>query len=181
MPRVLIPAAPKAGETLQLSRLAADCCAYLAATGKRPNTLAQYEIAFRQFVTHVTGLGLTDDARHFTEAHVMSFMVVMHQANATANTIRARLSALTTLAKYGAKIKDGRGRPVMPLNPLAGIDRPRRRRPPEKFLLPDELRAFLTVPRPLRVSIIRDVLLDTGLRASELCAANVGDLITIGG
>ncbi len=180
MGRVLIPTTGKPGQSMQLSRLAADCIGYLAATGKQPNTLAQYEIAFRQFATHVTSLGLDDDARHFVEERVMSFMVAMHKAGATANTIRARLSALTTLAKYGAKVKDGRGRPVVPLNPLAGIDRPRRKRPPEKFLLPEELAAFLEVPRPIRISIVRDLLVDTGLRVSELCGVDVQDLTFIG-
>ncbi len=48
-------------------------------------------------------------------------------------------------------------------------------------MLPQELRAFLTGPRPLRISIARDVLMDLGLRVSELCAANVGDLLEMGG
>jgi integrase len=139
-----------------------------------------YGIAYRQFESYITtALGLTDDARHFTDERVVGFMNWMHEHRANSNTVRARLSALTALAKYGARIKDGRSRPVAPVNPLESLERPKKRKPPEKFLLPDELRAFLKVPRPMRDSIVRDVLVDTGLRVAEMCAADVGDLFTV--
>jgi integrase len=167
---------------MQLSRLSSDCLTHLAALGRSRHTILNYDIAYRQLLAYITvTLGLTDDARHFTDSAVIGFMNELHKKGADQNTIRARLSALASLAKYGARVKDGRGRPVIGINPMAGLERPQRKRPPEKFLLPDELWAFLSVPRPLRDAVVRDVLLDTGLRRAELCAANVGDLIRIEG
>ncbi len=164
---------------MTLSDLADKCCEYLAARGKSPNTIAAYRVTFRQFSAHVTQtLGLTDDAKHFTSDAVESFTIALHRAGVNQNTIRTRLSSLSTLAKVGAKLKDRRGKPIVGLNPVATVERPKRKRPPEKFLTPVELAAFLEVPRPLRVSIARDLLIDLGLRASELCNANVGDVIT---
>jgi len=167
---------------MQLSRLSSDCLTHLAALGRSRHTILNYDIAHRQLLAYITvTLGLTDDARHFTESAVIGFMNELHKNGADQNTIRARLSALASLAKYGARVKDGRGRPVIAINPMAGLERPQRKRPPEKFLLPDELWAFLSVPRPLRDAVVRDVLIDTGLRRAELCVANVGDLIRIEG
>ncbi len=161
---------------MKLSRLVTDALAYLASTGKSPNTLAAYDVTFRQFLSHVVStLHRTDDARHFTEEIVMSFQVALHEGGANPNTIRSRLSSLSFLAKYGARIKDQRGHPIVSVNPIAGLDRPKRKRPQEKWLQPLELLAWLEVKRPLRVSIARDLLVDLGLRVSEMCNANWGD------
>ncbi len=83
--------------------------------------------------------------------------------------VRTRLSSLSTLAKVGAKLKDKRGKPIVGSNPVATVELPKRKRPPEKSLTPVELAAFIEVPRPLRVSVARDLLIDLGLRASKLC------------
>jgi integrase len=168
---------------MQLSTLADRCCEYLASRGKSQNTIASYRTCFRQFIAHVVEtLHLTDDTRHFTDDAVESFATALYKSGTVKpNSIRTRLSALSTLAKVGAKIKDARHRPVVGGNPLATIERPARKRPSEKFLTPLELTAFLEVPRPMRISIARDLLVDLGLRASELCNANVGDLIEVKG
>ncbi len=144
---------------MKLSRLVTDALAKLAASGKSPHTLAAYDTTFRQFLSHVVSvLGRTDDCRHFTEDTVESFQVALHQGGANPNTIRARLSSLGYLGKYGARKRDDRGRPILPSNPLDGYERPKRKRPAEKCLQPLELLARLEVKRPLRISIIRDLL-----------------------
>jgi len=167
---------------MMLSKLATDALKYLAALHKSPHTLSAYSITFRQFEAHLTGTkGLADDCRHFSEETVMSFMVALHEDGANPNTIRARLSSLAFLAKYGARIRDGRGRAVVSGNPLAGVDRPKRKRPMEKWLAPEELAAFLSVPVPPYISIARDLLVDLALRVSELCALSWGEVIGIKG
>src|SRR5258705_7237256 len=140
-----------------------------------------YSVAFQQFGAYVASLGLTDDVHHFDDQRVLGFMHWMHAHRAGPNTINARLSALQTLANYGMKyVKDGKGQPRVKSDPVVGLERPRKRKPAEKFLLPDELRAFLEVHRPLRDNVVRAMLVDTGLRRAELCAANFGDLLTVG-
>ncbi len=167
---------------MKLSRLVTDALAKLAASGKSPHTLAAYDTTFRQFLSHVVSvLGRTDDCRHFTEDTVESFQVALHQGGANPNTIRARLSSLGYLGKYGARKRDDRGRPILPSNPLDGYERPKRKRPAEKCLQPLELLARLEVKRPLRISIIRDLLVDLGLRVSEMTNANWGDITELHG
>lgn len=167
---------------MKLSRLVTDALAKLASMGKSKNTLAAYDTTFRQFLTHVVStLGRTDDCKHFTEDTVESFQMALHEGGANPNTIRARLSSLGFLGKYGARKRDERGRPILLSNPLDGYERPKRRRPPEKWLQPLELLAWLEVKRPLRISIARDLLVDLGLRASELCNANWGDITEMHG
>ncbi len=169
-------------DTMKLSRLCSDALFHLGTLGRSKHTIASYEVAFDQFRRHVTErLGLPDEAKHFTDSACSSFMDALHQAGANPNMIRLRLSALAGLAKYGATQRDGRGRRVVAENPMAGLERPRRRKPAEKFLTPAELRAFLAVPLPYEQAVARAVLMDTGLRRAELCGANVGDLAEVEG
>ena len=59
------------------------------------------------------------------------------------------------------------------------IEWPKRQRTRKEFLHPDELRAFLTVERPLYESVVRDLFVDTGLRVSELCRVNVEHFVRL--
>ena len=168
-------------DAMRLTQLKSDCLAHLAALGRAKGTLESYDTTFSQFIAYVTTvLRLTDDAAHFTQEHLVGFMAYLHQHGVSPNTINARLAALGAFAKYGAIRKDHRRQPVVPVNPIIGLERPRGRRPAEKYLLPEELRAYLEVPRAERVSIVRDVLVDTGIRVSELCSANVGGIRRLG-
>jgi site-specific recombinase XerD len=160
-----------------LSKLTADCLKYLDSTGKSPHTLSSYEIAFRQFVSFITGhLRLTDDAKHLTEEHVMQFQVALREHGMNANSIRARLSAIARLVKYGATRKTGRGQPVIDHTAMMNVERPKKRRPQEKWLQDAEIAAYFAVPCHPRLAIIREVLFDLGLRASEMVAATWGSL-----
>ena len=179
MGRALVPR--QSPDAMRLTQLKSDCLAHLAALGRAPGTLEGYDTTFSQFIAYVTTvLRLTDETAHFTQEHLVGFMAHLHQHGVSPNTIRARLAALGAFARYGAIRKDHRRQPVVPVNPLVGLERPKGRKPAEKYLLPGELRAYLEVRRPERVAIIRDVLVDTGLRVSELCGANVGGIRRLG-
>ncbi len=160
---------------MMFSRLAADALLHFAALGRSKHTVASYDAAFRQFHLFLDARGLPDDTRHFTDERVMQFMDWLHAHKAGSNTVRTRLSALASLAKFGARMKH-RGKPVISVNPLLGLERPKKRRPREKFLFPVEMRGFMSVPLVQRERVAREVLVDTGLRVSELCALDVGDL-----
>jgi site-specific recombinase XerD len=179
MGRALVPR--QSPDAMRLTQLKSDCLAHLAALGRAKGTLESYDTTFSQFIAYVTTvLRLTDDAAHFNQERLIGFMAHLHQCGVSPNTIKARLSAMGAFARYGAIRKDHRRQPVVPVNPLVGLERPKGRKAPEKYLLPAELRAYLEVARPARVSIVRDVLVDTGLRVSELCAANVGGIRRLG-
>jgi site-specific DNA-methyltransferase (adenine-specific) len=119
---------------MTLSELADRTCEYLAARGRSANTVLAYSVVFRQFIAHVIGLGRKDSVLAFTEASVESFVVALHKGGVGPNTIRTRLSALATLAKIGGKLRDRNGRPILKINPVVGVERPKRKRPQREIL-----------------------------------------------
>jgi site-specific recombinase XerD len=167
---------------MSLSKMVAEALQYLGSVRNyAPMTLESYEISFGQFRHFLYAKGLPDDVRQFTGDNVFRFAESLAGKKQKASTIVIRLSALSTLAQTLMKLKDARGKAYLLQNPTKTFEWPTIDQPETKFLLPDELTAFLSVARPLRESIARDVLVDTGMRCSELCRANVGDVLVVGG
>jgi site-specific recombinase XerD len=158
---------------MRLSALTSDCLRYLDSTGKSKHTLASYDVAFRQLVSFITStLRLSDDAKHLTEQNIMSFQVHLSQTRhpvtgkqMNPNSVRSRLSAVSRLVKFGSTRKDARGRPLVATTEMANVERPKRKRPKEKWLQDAEIAAYFAVFCEPRVAIIRDVLWDLSLRA----------------
>ena len=119
--------------------------------------------------------------QQFTGDNVQRFVASLAAKKQKASTIVVRLTALSSIAKTLMKLKDARERPYVAQDPTRTFEWPRPDAAETKFLLPAELAAFLELPRPLRESIARDLLVDTGLRCSELCRVDIGDVITING
>ncbi len=165
---------------MMISGLADLCVKALATAGSPATTVTEYDRIYRQFVTFVTAeLHLTDDLRHFTDETCRAFMAYLGTLGVKPNTIRHKLSTLSTLAKCGMRERDARGRRYLIENPTTAFTWPKRQRTKKEFLHPDELRAFLAVPRPVYESIARDLFVDTGLRVSELCRANVEHFVRL--
>jgi site-specific recombinase XerD len=146
-----------------------------------PATLDSDQASFDQFHQFLSAHRLPDDVRQFTGDNVQRFIASLAAKKQKASTIVVRLTALSSIAKTMMKLNDPRGRPYIAQDPTRTFEWPRPDAAETKFLLPAELAAFLQLPRPRRESIARDLLVDTGLRCSELCRANVGDVITISG
>lgn len=144
-----------------------------------------YGLAYRQFHTYLTGsadkggLGLTDDLRHFTAERVQGFIVYMARRGVNANTIRNKLSALSTLAKLGQQLRNGRGRPFVAEDPTRQVTWPKTERRESKYLYAHELKALWEAPCSPALAIAREVLIDTGARVSSLVNAKVGDVRVI--
>jgi len=165
-----------------LSRIVREALRYLGSVRNyAPTTLDGYETSFEQFRSFLLARQLPDDIHHFTGDTVRRFAEDLAERGSKASTIVIRLTALSSIANTLMKLNDGRGRPYLAQNPTKAFEWPTVDRPETKFLLPDELGAFLRVSRPVRESIARDLLVDTGLRVSELCRANVGSVITVDG
>ncbi len=162
---------------MQLSRLADECVKHLAAyRGYSANTIAQYDTTYRQFIAYLLGRGLTDDLRHFTDEAVMGFAEYL-VGKVSSNSIRHRLTGLSALARYAMKARDARGRPRLASDPTKTFDWPQYQRPTTRYLYRDELRAFLAADTAPHEAIARALLVETGLRVSELIRARVGDLV----
>lgn len=144
--------------------------------GGSRNSAEQYDRAFRMFLAYVQNAGLRDEPASFNAETVHGWAMAEFARGIGPRTVTTRLHMLGSLAKYLGRLKDGRGRPLLDSDPTKAFEKPKFKKPETKFLYPDELKRFLAVERPLNESLARDLLIDTMLRVSELCGANVADL-----
>lgn len=163
-----------------MSRLAQDALTWLAVQNRAPMTIAQYDTVYRQFIAFLLSRGLTDDVRHLTDDQIRAWMLDLSQRGVHGNTIRTKLSALSTLARYAMTVRDSRGRPLLDHDPTRTFPWPTYTRPEKRFLYPQEAAAFVAVQRPPHEALVRDFLLETGLRANEVCTIDVKDFIQVG-
>lgn len=166
---------------VSLSKGFQECRTYLRGVrGYSDATLINYERTWGQYLGYLREQGHADEARHFTVATVMGFCDWLASKGAVPNTILNKIHGLSTLARFLMKRTDGRGRPVLAVNPTLGFERPRQTVVETKFLQPAELAAFLAAPAAPGLDLARLVMLDTGIRCLEAVEASVGDLSTIG-
>lgn len=163
---------------MQFSKVYADCLKYLGAhLDYSGNTIDQYDTTYRQFQHYLMTRDLNDDLRHFTTETIEGFVGWLIDQKVSTNTVRHRLTALSTLARFARKRRDAKGRALLPENPTEGVEWPTYRRPATRFLHRSELFAFLALSVPMHEAIARALFVETGLRVSELVRANVGDLL----
>jgi len=160
-------------DTMQLSALSRQYLRFFMARGASPRSADCYDLTHRQFIGYLQAQGLTDDIRHFTAENVQAFAAYLAENGRKASSVNVKLAALHSLGEYGVKTKDAKGRYLLAENPLLRVYRPKRQRPPEKYLSRDEIMALLAEPCPAPVKLVVDMLVDTALRASELATANV--------
>jgi len=140
------------------------------------NTLSAYNRDLRQFHEFLE-LKNISAITSVTKKHIRSFIVNLNLKNNSTTTIARKLTALRGLFLYG--IKNG----IIEQNPLKDIQNPKiKRKIPETLSLEsyekiikllsdkEEEKNNLT-----RISIL-ELLYGSGLRVSELCDLNIGDI-----
>ncbi len=160
----------------QISGLADLYRKFSAARGASPRTLDSYDLAFRQFLGFLQGIGKQDDLRNFTPETVNGFATYLAESGLKSSTVLVRMAALSSLGEFGVKTQDQRGKYYLAENPLTRVYRPKRERPREKYLALEELRRILAAPGSAQVKLALALLVDTQCRASEITNANVEDL-----
>jgi integrase len=158
----------------KFSVLASAAIKDMTARGSPATTTDAYDIAAHQFGAFLTS-GYQDDVRYFTAPVVARFVESLTAHRAHPGTIRQKLAALRAVARFGLRWPS-LDRPTLMTDPTLPIVRPRSRRKNQPIPLPAELRALLAVPLSPRLRLVRDIIIDTGLRSSELCRATVGAL-----
>ena len=157
---------------MRLSDLGSQYLKWFAQRNASPKTIESYDLAYTQFVAFLIGLGQQNSIESFTPEHIDAFIGHLTQAGRKASSVNNKLSALHSLGEYGKKSKDGRGKYYLAENPLDRVFRPKRQKPAEKYLYAAELRQLMAAPHPVAL----ELLVDTALRASEVCHANVEHL-----
>lgn len=162
-----------------LSRCFERCEEFLAGVrGYSPDTVANYQRTWWEFLRYVMDRGAPNETRSFTLEHVQGYLAMLGKAGRHPNTMLNRLHGLATLARYLRTQRDGRGRPLLDEDPIPRQreERPREVKPATKYLRPEELQAWLSAPAYEGETLARALLVDTGVRCLEVCQANVGDL-----
>ena len=170
------------GADMKLSELAGKFELWMRrGGGYSPNTIDSYRFTYRQFGAYLTTIArVDDDLRNFTPEHVQGYADELLARGAKESTVTRRLSALSSLAEFGRKQPRGRGY-LLNDDPTRRFDWPQAQDPETDYLHGDELRAIMDLPLEPYMAIARALLIETGLRATELCTAKIGDLQELGG
>jgi len=167
---------------MRLSEGSRELLHYLVTVrGYAGDTISNYGRTHDQFLAFLRAQGLADDARHFTSENVFAFCSDLGQRGIAGNTIINKLHGLRALALYLMKRKDGRGGPVVKADPTRGFEWPKEVTPTTGFLYPVELSLLMALPLDPETALLREVLVDTGIRALEACEANVDDMREVDG
>lgn len=168
---------PVRDSAMTFSGLAARYIQHLGAyKGYSPRTCDCYGLTYAQFRGYLQMQGATDDVRHFDAEHCEGFAKALSAGGMKPNSVNVKLAGLSSLAAYAMKVKLPTGKYVLDENPMTRFDRPQKQRVSRKFLYRDELDRLRALPCAPNESLLRDLFIDTGLRASELTRANVEDL-----
>ena len=138
-----------------------------------PHTLDGYGRDINRFVICCSDAGKSDVA-DIVEADVRRWVALLHRQGLSATSIQRALSSLRALFRFLSE------RDLAIRNPVLGVRAPKTRRSLPKTLDPDNVGAlFKWRPETTldhRDMAIAELLYSSGLRLSELVAANIGDL-----
>jgi len=161
---------------MKISTLADQYLKFTAARGASPRTVEGYDANYRQYIGFLMSRGLEDDLKNFTPETLADFIDHLTDNRRKASSVNVKLSGLASLGEYGTKTKDSRGKYYLQENPLYRVIRPKKVKPPEKYLGLVEMKAFMALPKPATVQVAIDMILDTQCRASELANADVANV-----
>jgi integrase/recombinase XerD len=162
--------------TSQYDRLTLAVEAFLTAKeGARcsARTLEAYSFALRKFTTWLRAQGVTDPAA-ITPHHVRLYFVELGKSTLAAGSVHDYARPVRTWLRF--LYADG----IIPADVMARVQMPRL----DKTILPsftpsevfDLLEACKDAQDPERDTALVLFLLDSGVRASELCALTIGDV-----
>ena len=164
-------------DAMTFSALARACLVYLSANlGRAERTTDTYDRIYGSFRAYLKTRGLTDDLKHFTTDVIEAYVTARHGQHIHPNTIRNELSALRTFAAFAMKRRDDRGRFYLTTDPTRAFEWPTFVRPTIDFLYVEEQARLLAAPQTLRERFALELIWETGLRASEVCRANICDM-----
>jgi len=162
----------------KLYSLAEEFLLYLEAErGCSPLTITSYRSDLTQFFTHLQHVGEPDEVTALGLSQARSWVVAMHRAGLSPNSVCRRASALKSFCRY---LHD---QDYIDRNEIARLTAPARVRTLPNHFNEDELKDLLDAALNQRVAYnaFRDfamlsVLLFTGIRRGELLALRLGDV-----
>lgn len=143
---------------------------WLRSMGKANATVIAYEKDVEQFLAYLTRLGKTDPKQVASE-DFQNYRTELETLRYTDKSISRKLNSLKSFFRY---LKN---QSVIAENPIQTINHPKYEVSPPRVLSRLEYRALRDICKSdVRMSAIIELLLQTGLRISELAALRVEDL-----
>jgi integrase/recombinase XerD len=146
-----------------------------------PHTKKTYLFAVREFVGF-NKIQTADDLQYIDQAHVIAWRDFLIAQGASARTINARISAISSLFKHLCE------KQITKRNPTIGVRRPKVETQEVKapLITSNQVRQILNAPSPdtlkgIRDSAILHILFYTGCRISEVGTLKVKDFYEDGG
>lgn len=145
-------------------------CFYTAKQSENcsPRTLAVYQDALDDFADWLRAHTITD-AKNITPTHVRAFFADVGKRNYTAWTIHGRARPVKTFLRF-LYFDD-----MIPTDVMAKVKMPKLDKPILPAFTTDDVKAILKACDNERDTALCLFLLDTGVRAAELCALTVAD------
>lgn len=148
-------------------------CAHLLGLNRTPSTLGTYRRDLEQFFTACEARGLRP--RGLARLDLLNYLAALVPRYRAGSRVRKTIA----IRRFFQFLAD---EAVLPANPFARVPSPRLERRERRVLSEREYRALRTCARRTspRAWATVEVLLRTGLRASEVCHLRVGDVTFAG-
>lgn len=135
--------------------------------GLASHTLKFYKVDLLQFFDFIK----LDDVRNIGKRNIRDFIGSLSRYGFENSSIQRKLSSIKSLFKYLEKEK------IVDTNPTIGIKYPKKEFKVPSFLSVDKASELMELSSlSKRDRAILELLYGTGIRASELCGLNTGDL-----
>lgn len=143
---------------------------YLTSSGKSSLTIVAYKNDLRQLLEFLSKLGKTTPETVSTE-DLEAFKKDLVEKNYTAKSVARKLNAVKGLFRWAVQEKE------IVQDPAGAVAHPKYELSPPRVLSPLEYRALRDAARDdLRIAAIVDLLLQTGMRISEVAALKVKNI-----
>lgn len=136
--------------------------------GCSPKTLDAYQRAINRFIPYIRSNGISDP-KQITPAHVRSYFAELNKQGYTAHTVHDYARPVKTLLRFW------HADDLMPTDVMKRVTMPRLTKPVLPAFTRVEVNTLLRATEADRDKTLILFLLDTGVRASELCALKVAD------
>ena len=140
--------------------------------GSAKSTLSAYISDIREFTDFLEERGKQPEKA--TKADASAFVLKLSEAGKSSATINRKLASLRGFYNYLVQIA------AVKENPTQGIKSSKVARKEPEFLTVEEVETLLDIkddtPAGIRDKAMLELMYATGIRASEVCAANVGDI-----
>ncbi len=140
--------------------------------GSAKSTLSAYISDIREFTDFLEERGKQPEKA--TKADASAFVLKLSEAGKSSATINRKLASLRGFYNYLVQIA------AVKENPTQGIKSSKVARKEPEFLTVEEVETLLDIkddtPAGIRDKAMLELMYATGIRASEVCAANVGEI-----